>query len=271
MNQWVQKSIELANGHSYLDKLGAIYIVGEPLLEGDFLSAEVIKKLNKIWKSKDREQFVRELINLKRFPYSEPYVGSLKTFDRAFDNNPGTIKRIIRRLEAMGVESIIDGLNRETMPSRQLGQSFRNWSRHTFKVLPPAQFLKAKGIAILDGGDESLAAYAKENFGYARGKGLDLVAMAYGTPVLGESKFISRSGGAQNGSFKEAIAFVQESTGTAKHVAIIDGLVWARKYQNPEQLKSSRPAVFSRTLILTNKEPALSALLLSKFLESFKK
>ena len=269
MNQWVQKSAALASQEGYLDQLGGIYTVGEPIREDDFLSAETMRTLRTLWTS-DKEAFVRELVAQERFPYNEPYIGSLKTFPDVFDRNPHTIARIIRRLDALGIDKIIEGLNRETMPSRQLGQSFRNWSRHTFKVLPPEQFKQERGVAILDGNDDSLAEYAREHFGYTRGKGLDLVAIAYGTPILGESKFITRSGGAQNGSFREAIAFAQTPSEGAQHVAIIDGLVWAEKYQSLDQLTKKRRNVFSATLDLSEEQPALSALLLTEFLESFK-
>ncbi len=268
-NVWVEKSIKLANGKRYLDRLSKIYPVGDIKAE-DRLSPEEVAELKKLYRSKNMKAFLTELLALERFPYDEPYVGFLRTDMAAIARNPATVKRITDRLSKMKFDKIVEGANRAKSESRRLGQSFRKWikAQHKYKIFTDGDaFLKSKGIAFLDGGDKKLKEFSKKHFGYRRKKGLDFVALAYGTPIIGEAKFISTGGGTQDKSFREGIQFLGRKSGKTLYIAVLDGVIWITK---EGQAKTSKN-LYSTIRQLKAEKIAISALLLPKFLETFKK
>lgn len=269
MNKWVKKSIGLAGGPRYLDNLFKVYPVGTSGENGRLSKdqAAVIKRLYRSGKFRELLDF---LIGLERFPYDEPYIGFLRADPAARTKNPKTVLRVTSTLRRMGERKILEGANKEKSESRKLGQSFRRWVRNEWKsrvYADEGQFLKAEGVAFLDGGDKRLMEFAKKYFGYKRKKGLDFVARAYGVPIVGEAKFISTNGGTQDKSFREAVDFVRKGTGKAVHVAVLDGVVWNRRGGTPV---SGRKNLYSSLESLDPKRAVLSALLLRDFLEDFK-
>ena len=269
MNQWVKQSIKLANGPKYLDKLSQIYPVG---LSGDGvrLSKEEIQNIKKLFKARNKRKLLDALIELERFPYDEPYIGFFRADASAIKRNPKTTKRIVENLKRMGVKKVIAGANKAKSESRKFGQSFRKWIQNESGASvykDKEAFLKAKGIAFFDGGDNKLKEVAKKHFGYRRKKGLDFVARAYGTPVIGEAKFISTSGGTQDKSFREGIEFLKKRSGTTIYVAILDGVVWSR---NAKLYTNGRKNLYGSLEKLDKKHVAISALLLKDFLRSLK-
>lgn len=270
MNQWVEQSIKLANGRGYLDKLCRIYPVG--LSGGDIrLTKEETQKLRKLFNSRDKLKLLDALIELERFPYDEPYVGFFRADMRAIQRNPKTTQRIVTTLKQMGFKKIIVGANKAKSESRKFGQSFRKWIRQEWGPSVHADestFLKAKGIAFLDGGDKKLKAFAKKYFKYRHTKGLDFVARAYGIPIVGEAKFISTSGGTQDKSFREGITFLKKRSGVTRYVAVLDGVVWSR---NAKLYTNGRKNLYGSLEKLDKKHVAVSALLLRDFLTSLKR
>jgi len=165
----------------------------------------------------------------------------------------------------MGFDNLIIGASRAKTPSRQIGQLFRKYLHKLgYPVLPRDKFLKNKKIAILDGGDEALMKFAKEELGYKGQKGLDLVLKIDNKFIIGEAKFISMSGGTQDKSFREGISFVKHKSKKAIHIAILDGVVWLIK-------KNKKPTLYETTINLKNNQIAFSALLLKEFIKSCKK
>ncbi len=76
MNEWVQKSIEIANGKGYLDKLHEVYPVLQEVERE--ISAEVKKDLRKIYKTGDNLELIKTLLKLPKFPVKDPYVAFLR-------------------------------------------------------------------------------------------------------------------------------------------------------------------------------------------------
>ncbi len=98
--------------------------------------------------------------------------------------------------------------------------------------------------------------FAKQNLGYKHDKGLDFVARFNNKYVIGETKFLTDSGGHQNAQFNDAIITV-ESKVDAIPVAILDGAPYIES--NNKMCKSVRNQ---------NKHNIMSALVLREFLYS---
>ncbi len=269
MNAWVKKSVGLANGTGYLDKLSAIYPVGGAESPSR-TSKEEEAELKELFRAKDKSKLLQALLELERFPYDEPYIGYFRADESAINRNPKTKKRIITTLHAMGIQKIIAGANKSKSESRKFGQSFRKWICSEWEgavYTDETRFLRSKGVAFLDGSDKKLKEFATKHFGYRRKKGLDFVALAYGIPVIGEAKFISASGGTQDKSFREGIEFLKKTSGTTRYVAVLDGVIWNRK---AKPYTNGRKNLYSSLDNLQPQHIALSALLLKQYLQSLK-
>ncbi|WP_423911185.1 hypothetical protein [Candidatus Spongiihabitans sp.] len=104
--------------------------------------------------------------------------------------------------------------------------------------------------------DAQMMEFAKQNLGYKHDKGLDFVARFNNKYVIGETKFLTDSGGHQNAQFNDAIITV-ESKVDAIPVAILDGAPYIES--NNKMCKSVRNQ---------NKHNIMSALVLREFLYS---
>ena len=255
MNKWVKKSIKLASGRGYLDKLSKVYPVSVNVARK--LSVAEQKKIKTAFSKRDGKLLITTLIDFKRFPVDDPYIGFLRRDKSAIDRNPKTVKRISSHLFKIGVEGIINGIQRPKSSSRQFGQYFRNYlNRLGYPALPDADFLKTKGVAVLAGGDTSLKKFAKTYLGYREKKGLDLVFKKGDRFFVGEAKFISASGGTQDKSFRETMSFIKKRSSRAQHMAILDGVIWAASnnirsqnlYNGIQKLHEGRMAMSSLLL-----------------------
>lgn len=270
MNKWVKKSIDLANGKGYLDKLSVIYPVGSG--EGiTRLTKEEEQEIKRLFTLEDKIHLLERLMEIERFPYDEPYIGYFRIDKSAITRNPETVARILSRLESMGIKKIIAGANKAKSESRRFGQSFRNWLRQEWGnsvYTNQADFINAKGIAFLDGGDKKLKEFATKHFRYRRKKGLDFVAKVNDIPVIGEAKFISASGGTQDKSFREGLDFLKKSSGPTRYVAVLDGVVWSRKATIDV---NERKRLYTSLETLSDKHIALSALHLKAYLKELQR
>lgn len=264
MNKWVKKSIDLAKGHGYLDRLSEIYPINPEV--GRNIKQHEIEMIKNAFKGKNKAKLISALLDLKRFPFDDPYIGFFRKDRGALERNPKTVRRIGKKLFKMGIEEIVIGATRAKTPSRQIGQMFKNWlPKLKYPILPKEKFLKHKGVAILEGGDVSLMNFAKEELGYKREKGLDLVMKIKNKFIIGESKLITTSGGTQDKSFREGISFVKNRNKNKKviQIAILDGVLWLTGKK-----KNKKPTLYDTVQNLSNKEIALSALLLNEFIKS---
>lgn len=267
MNKWVKKSIKLANGQGYLDKLTSVYPVNLNLTRIVGLNKK--EEIKKSFAKKNNKELISALLDLERFPIDDPYIGFFRKDRKSLDKNPKTVKRIGKRLFKMGLNEILIGASRAKASSRQIGQMFRKWLyKIGYPVLSKNNFLNYKKIAILEGGDKALKEFAEEKLGYRGQKGLDLVLRVGNKFFIGEVKFITRSGGTQDKSFREGMSFIKQKGENASRIALLDGVVWL--VSRKTLTKKKKPSLYEGILKLKNNELVLSALFLKEFIREIK-
>ncbi|MEX0916918.1 MAG: hypothetical protein WDZ90_00095 [Candidatus Paceibacterota bacterium] len=229
MNKWTKKSIELARKPGYLDSLSAIYVMNinpnRPLTE------DAEKKVREVFHSRKNKELIHLLIKNEVFPVKDSYVGFLRLNPAAIDQNPVTISRIAERLYSLGIEALIKEATRPKETNRQLGHSFKKWLPQLgYPVLDQEAFAKARGIAILAGGDAQLAKYAREKLGCELSKGIDFVLKKGRSHIIGEAKFLTTPGGEQDRGFDDASNFIRgKARPNVKRIAVLDGYVWVER------------------------------------------
>ncbi|RLC37807.1 hypothetical protein DRH29_00090 [candidate division Kazan bacterium] len=265
MNKWVKKSLDLAASPGYLDKLHDIYPVDISVVRQ--IGSQVEQSIKAAFKSRNKERLITTLLDLERFPIDEPYVGFIRKNRAALGRNPKTVRRIYRRLEELGLPGILEGVSKPPSPSRKMGPAFKKWLHSLgYPVLSAREILETREkIAVLSGSDAALKKFAKHELGYRGGKGLDLVMKVGETFLIGEAKFMSTGGGTQDKSFRESLRFVKSSSGNAIRIAVMDGIAWARPFQ---QRSSKSLTLYKSVEKLGEKQVVLSALLLKQFINS---
>lgn len=264
MNKWVQNSFKLAASRGYLDKLSDIYPVDTTVRR------EVNKKaesgISRAFKSGNKKELILTLLRLDRFPIDDPYIGFIRKDKSALDKNPKTLGRINKRLRALGLAGILEGVRKPESSSRKMGHTFKKWLHNSgYPVLTADQILKTRArVAVLAGGDAALKEFAKRELGYKGDKGLDLVIKTGKRFVIGEAKFISASGGTQDKSFRETMNFIRQKGGGAMRIAVLDGIVWS----GPKKKKGKKPTLYESVARLNPKQIMLSALLLKNFIKT---
>ena len=255
MNKWVQKSIELAKSNGYLDKLFEIY----PIEVGSIreISPEAKKRIETVFKSKNKKELLKEILKLQRFPFDDPYVASLKKHPYLLDKNPQTIKRISEKLLSLGLKSVLKLAVVPKSPSRQLGSSFKNWLPSLgFPLLEEEKFKNYKGRTFLKGSDKILKDFASKNLRVKNlKKGIDFIFKSGGRFILGEAKFLTDYGGTQNNQFRDAISLTKIKKDKIIGIALLDGIVWFESSSYMHRKAKSVSGV------------ALSALLLDRFIK----
>jgi len=292
VNKWADKSFKVYTEKGYLDYLRTkVYFIDEnPPRE---LDSAIKTEFKKLIKGKDDEKLFRFLLTVDKRPINDSFFASfLKTgsntrgpakgrLDETIKNNPKTIKEICKRVRGLGEAKAIEAMEAPIMTSRQMGSKFRNWIKKEFpSEADESKFLRSKKkITVFDApSDDKINAFVKKHLctviprkkGGGDEKGIDLLikikVKKKETFVIGECKFITDNGGAQNNQFSDAIEFVQSSDFKSKRgfaverCAIIDGVCWM-EWKDGMMQKGIRS--------LTPKQHALSLHLLDKFLNSF--
>lgn len=257
MNQWAKKSIELVKEEGYLDKLSKIYPIKiQPERE---IPIENEKKIRDAIKTKDYKKIINSLLELEKFPIDDPYISMIRKIPDIMSKNPETIKRIGETIITIGEDEILDLCRIPKSSSRQIGSMFRNFI-HSLKypLLDQEKFIKdTKGIAFLNGGDNTLKDFANTYLEFSLEKGIDFIAKVNKTYIIGEAKFLTSWGGTQTNQFKVARDLANLKEGKAIKVAILDGVVWLDK--------KSGMCLEVREM----KGLALSAVLFENFLKSY--
>lgn len=257
MNEWIQKSIKIANSPGYLDKLQEVYPV---TIESERpLPKDIKTQLKEAFEQKDNLRLIRTLLTLDKFPIKDPYVAFLRKDDKFLDYNPQTIKRIAERILKNGFDTMIKGIEEPKEFNRQIGTLFRKYLQKIgYAALASAEFEAYHGIALLKGSEKELGDYANEKLGCRLKKEPDLLAKAGRNYIIGEAKFLTDVGGHQNAQFADAMALIKSQSGSAVRIAILDGVVW---------IKGG-----SKMFKQVNRSPKhiMTALLLKEFLESRK-
>jgi len=229
MNPWTSLSIEYANQQSYLDDLFQVYpTIPEGIREID----EVVwDKVESAFHGKKNEELLRRLLKLELFPIKDSYIAYLKRDKTSIERNPRTVNRICGRLYELGLDKLHERCCEAKETNRQIGPMFRNWLRKKSLGIMPVgleQFLADTKDAILDGSDQSMMEFARQELNYTHAKGLDFVARFNGQYVIGEAKFLTDFGGHQNAQFNDAISTITARGVKAVTVAILDGVLYIK-------------------------------------------
>ena len=104
----------------------------------------------------------------------------------------------------------------------------------------------------------------KKRLGYRGKKGLDMVLKIGSKFIIGEAKFITASGGTQDKSFREGIAFINQKNKNINRMVILDGVVWL---VSQKKRKNKKLSLYDTVINLGNNKIALSALLLKDFIK----
>lgn len=254
MNEWVNKSIEIANSKGYLDRLHEVYPV---TIESERKLNNNIKRQLKItYEKRDCTKLFRMLLKFKKFPIKDPYVAFLRKKDVFIDYNPRTVERITNRLYDIGFDEMIEGIEEPKEFNRQIGTLFKAWiPKIGYPLLSRLDFEKYEGIAFLQGSDNELKDYANNYLGCELSKAPDLIAKKYENYVIGEAKFLTETGGHQNAQFEDAMRLIKSPIENAIPIAVLDGVVWVQ----------GKTKIFKAVCNL--KEIALTSLLLKEFIE----
>jgi len=258
MNEWVKKSIDLANSKGYLDKIFEVY----PIEIGDIrgVPKELIIKLRKAFKNEDKKDLINTLFKFPKFPIDDPYIASLRRHPYLLAKNPRTIKRIGGKLLSIKINTILRLATKPKSPSRQLGNSFENWI-HTinYPFLEEERFKSYNKIAFLKGSGIKLKQFAIRELGVKRlNRRPDFILKAKNKFIIGEAKFLTDYGGTQNNQFDGAVKMAKIKNPQVAGLAVLDGIVW---------FKSN---TYTHRTVKKFKGVALSALLLKKFIKSFR-
>ncbi len=255
MNAWIEKSIELARQKNYLDRLWTIYKFDYKLRRP--IEQQIKEQIFEEFDKRDKKRLLRLLLNQQKFPFLDPFVGSLREFSAAIDKNPRTADRLWEILYNMGKEAIINGIEEPAQANRLLGPLFKNWLRSLqIPMVGKQEFVNTKGLAFLRGSEAYLQNFANGDLQCELEKKPDFLAKASFKYIIGEAKFLTTPGGNQDKSFREVISFVNDPKGNALRIGIMDGVLWFKD-----------TGLYGTTLRKIEK-PVMSALLLEEFLEN---
>ncbi len=124
-NIWTQKSIDYAEGKSYLDDLYAVY----PVVHNNIRKVDesVMSRVERYFNERDNYNLIKSLLELDLFPVKDSYIPYLRKSDSAIRRNPKIIQRICGDLYEMGYREIYKRCTEPKEANRQMGPMFRNW------------------------------------------------------------------------------------------------------------------------------------------------
>lgn len=255
MNEWIEKSIKLANSDGYLDKLFQIY----PIEVGEVrdIPEEVMAEIKRAFILKDPAQVIKALLKLPKFPIDHPYISIIRKHPYLVEKNIKAIRKIVERLLSMDVYTIFLLASRPKSPSRQLGYSFKKWLKKIgYPFLRKNELIRSANIAFLEGSENELFSFATE---YLKLESLrrrpDFVLKIGSNYFIGEAKFLTDYGGSQNNQFDGAIETAEVKKDRVSGMAVLDGILWfeSKSYMHRK--------------IKTFEGIALSALLIKEFIK----
>lgn len=263
LNEWVLKSIELFETTAYLDNLLEIYpletavpIHLEPRLRRRIVSAH---------QGRRTDELIAILQGEVKFPYDEPLAYLIKEVENCRQSNPRQINRIANTLYAMTADELVVRLESAPKLNTQMGPMFTNWLRNNFELLNIEDFEEStEGIFVLSSSEEEGKTFVNEKLNQDLRKRPDLVAKVNRTYVIGEAKWIGRSGGNQNNQVRDVLDFCRDQRGEVMRVGIIDGFPWATR-------KINGSIINDKINVLVQEFPydIVSALLLEEYLETY--
>lgn len=255
MNEWVEKSIKIANSKGYLDRLFQIY----PIEVGGVrdIPEEVISKIKRAFITKEPIQIIKSLLKLPKFPIDHPYISIIRNHPYLIEKNKKAIEKIVERLLSMDVYTIFLLASRPKSPSRQLGYSFKKWLKKIgYPFLGKGELLRCADVAFLEASENELFSFATEDLMLkSLRRRPDFILKIGNKYFIGEAKFLTDYGGSQNNQFDGAIETAEVKSENISGIAVLDGILWfeSRAYMH-RKIKSFEGF-------------ALSALLLKEFIE----
>lgn len=262
LNEWVLKSIELFENTPYLDNLLEVY----PLESA--VPAHLNPGLKRRIISAHQGRRTNELLNLLqgeiKFPYDEPLAYLIKEVENCLGKNPKQMLRIANTLYAMTADELIIHLESAPKLNTQMGPMFSSWLRKNFNLLNIVDFEKStEGIYVLSSSEEEGKFFVNDILKQDLRKRPDLVVKVNNTYIVGEAKWIGRSGGNQNHQVRDVLDFCRDQRGNVIRVGIIDGFPWATR-------KINNSIINDKVAVLVQEFPydMVSALLLKEYLNS---
>lgn len=263
LNPWILKSIELFENTSYLDDLLNVYPLNSAVPV--HLPANFKRRIILAHQARNTTELIEMLLSRKKFPYDEPLAYLIKEVANCLDNNPEQMQRIANALYAMTADELVTHLESGPKLNTQMGPMFATWQRNNFSLLNLEDFqLSSNGIFILSASEEEGKVFVSETLNQNVKKRPDLVAKVNQTYIIGEAKWISRSGGNQNNQVQDVLTFCENQRGDVIRVGIIDGFPWSIRKRNGSIIND-------KVNVIVQECPydILSALLLNEYLESF--
>src|SRR5699024_1202269 len=175
------------------------------------------------------------------------------------------IDRIAQTLYAMTADELVIRLESAPKLNTQMGPMFTNWLRRNFQLLNAEDLQKStKGIFILGSSEEEGQIFVNKILNQNLRKRPDLVAKVDETYIVGEAKWIGRSGGNQNNQVRDVLDFCKNQRGSVIRVGIIDGFPWATR-------KINNSVINDKVNVLVQEFPydIVSSLLLEEYLKAF--
>ncbi|MEX0968741.1 MAG: hypothetical protein WD077_16025 [Bacteroidia bacterium] len=265
LNEWILKSIQLFERTPYLDNLLEVYPLEsavpvhlDPHLKRRIISAHQGRRTNEL---------ISILQGETKFPYDEPLAYLIKEVQNCLGSNPKQMHRIANTLYAMTADELLVHLESAPKLNTQMGPMFTTWLRNNFELLNMEDFQESmEGIFILSSSEEEGRIFINNVLNQNLGKRPDLVAKVNQTYIIGEAKWIGRSGGNQNNQVRDVLNFCRDQRGAVIRVGIIDGFPWATR-------KINNSIINDKVNVLVQEFPydIVSALLLKDYLTTFLK
>ena len=254
MNIYTKKSIDLANKAGYLDKLLTIYSVQKAELRDipQYIQEEVRDK----FKKKDKKKLLDAFLETERFPFDDPYIASFRNHRYLINKNPKNFGRVSDRLFFYGsADDLIKMASEPKSPSKQFGSVFKNWIiKLGLPSLEENTFINSSKGAFLLGTEKYLNDFSIRNLKVKPEKRPDFIFKKKDIYYIGEAKFISNYGGAQDNQVDKALSIARINNNNVRGIAIFDGIIWF----------SSNNKMHKK--IENSEDYILSALLLKEFL-----
>jgi hypothetical protein len=248
MNEWSKQTLRLVTTQNYLDRLQEVY----PHEEGERnVNEAALTFIKAAFLAKDDIKLLNHTLDLQKFPYKDSYVGFLRKDRSAIERNPFTVKRICARLYEKGLDEIIEGATESMEANRRRGNNFTEWTKKNFRPVGADEFkTSTKGIVLLDASELAAKDFCNREMGAGISKRPDLVAKSGRNYVIGEAKFLSQTGGSQDRGFDDGMKLVNNPSGKAYKIFIMDGVYWLETGgERYEQIKHSAAAIFSVILL----------------------
>ena len=211
MNNFLAKSIAIANDKNYLDRLYSIYSIDSN--EKRKIDENLLNSIKLAYINKDDKKIIEFCLKLQLFPIKDSYVAYLKKDHNFISKNPETIKRLSEKIYDLGWENLLEKIIEPKESNRQMGNKFSNWIKKNplgVCIRSEKDFMKDESDAILIASDNFMKDFSKKHFNYSRNKGLDFVARINKKYIIGEAKFLSDQGGHQNAQFEYVYTFQQK-------------------------------------------------------------